>query len=149
MVLTNTGSQAKYEVSSDGTGHFAVVGLPNGEYTLQIKKRGFANFNEAVAVAGRNVDRNIELQVGSLEATMTVSDKTGEPPAAGSAEDLQARRQRAEEARQRALARCSSSSGSVGGDILPPTLLIRVLPHYPADLKSAKVGGVVTMEAVI
>lgn len=124
--------------------------MPNGKYALEIRKPGFAEFKEAVAVAGRNVDRSIELQVGSLEETMTVSDKSGELPVAGSPEELLARRLRAEAARQRALAKCSSgSSGPVGGDILPPTVLVRVLPQYPADLNSAKVGGVVTMDAVI
>ena len=151
VLLTNTSSQARHEVRSDSTGRFEFVGVPNGEYVLEAKEPGFATFREKVTVAGRNIDRNIELQVGSLLETITVSDRGGQRPSADQAEKAQEIRQRAQDVVKHALEKCSSSGGAgpVGGNILAPKKLVDVKPEYPENLKSAKVGGVVVMEAVI
>jgi TonB family protein len=109
-----------------------------------------------VTVAGRNITRNIELQVGSLEETITITDRGGRKASAGrtenptpdQAEKAQLMRQRAEERVQRALERCTGD-GPVGGNILTPQKLVDVKPEYPENLKTAKVGGVVLMEAMI
>lgn len=157
LVLTNTGSQAKYEVRSDRTGHFQFVGLPSGEYALEVKVPGFATLKDTVTIAGRNVDRTLMLQLGLLEETITVSYSVGEKPVAVSPEVQEERRQRGQEARQRAqerlqraLDKCSgTSAGPIGGNILQPTKVTDVRPAYPEQLRSAKIGGIVTMEAVI
>jgi TonB family protein len=157
VVLTNVSNKAKHEVRSDSTGRFEFVGVPAGEYVLEASEPGFATFRDKVTVAGRNIDRNIELQVGSLMETITVSDRGGQKPSAAQADSVQqmARlqagiaRQRAQDRAQRALERCSGVAGSIGGNILAPVKLVDVKPEYPENLKSAKVGGVVVMEAVI
>jgi TonB family protein len=159
VVLSNTSNQAKHEVRSDRTGHYEFVGVPPGEYVLEAGQPGFATFRDKVTVAGRNIDRNIELQVGSLQETITVSDRGRSKPSADQAQKDQmaasseAARQRAQEKVQRALDRCSSVAGSVagstGGNILAPRKVLDVKPEYPEHLKSAKVGGVVVMEALI
>jgi TonB family protein len=150
VLLTSTSSQARHEVRSDGTGRFEFVGVPNGEYVLEAKEPGFATFRDKVTVAGRNIDRNIELQVGSLMETITVSDRVGQRPSADQAEKAQQIRQRAQDMLKHALEQCSSGgAGPVGGNILAPKKLLDVKPEYPENLKTAKVGGVVVMEAVI
>ena len=73
LVLTNAASQAKHEVRSDRTGHFEFVGLPPGDYALEVSIPGFATFKDTITIIGRNIDRTIEIQVGSLEETITVT----------------------------------------------------------------------------
>jgi TonB family protein len=148
LVLTNSVKETKHEVRSDSTGHFEFVGVPAGEYGLEASVPGFATFRDTLAVAGQNIDRRIELQVGSLEETITVSDRGATQRPSTDQEKAQQIRQRAQDRVQRALERCSGG-GPVGGNILAPQKLVDVRPEYPENLKSAKVGGVVLMNAVI
>jgi TonB family protein len=149
VVLTSAERQAKYEVRSDDSGHFSFVGLPNGDYKVEVKETGFATLNDSVRIGGRSLDKTLQLQVGSLEESVTVSNRS-QPAAGMSAEALQAARQRAEERNQKVLEACATSQGSaVGGSILAPRPLVHVNPIYPDSLKDQKISGVVTMEALI
>jgi TonB family protein len=150
VVLTNTDSQAKYEVQSNSTGRFEFVGLPSGDYILETKLAGFAPFKDTITVAGRNIDRNVELQVGSVQETITVSGGPVQPRTPEQLAKMQENRQRAQEMLQRAAARCRAGAlGPLGGNIVPPTKRVDVRPVYTENLKSAKVEGVVTMDALI
>lgn len=152
VVLTNPISQAKYEVRSDATGRFEFVGLPPAQYTLEAILPGFAVLQENITVSG-NTDRELRLRVGSLEETITVTDVSAPAP-----EPDAATLQKRNEGRLRFLmiqlrekARCASGGATtlVGGKILPPAKLLDVRPVYPENLRAAKVGGTVTMNAVI
>jgi TonB family protein len=150
LVLTNTGNNAKHEVRSDRTGRFEFVGVPAGQYVLEAKELGFATFRDAVTVTGQNVSRQIQLQLGSLTETITVTDRSGQKPTAEQIERAQEARQRGQDKLQRALTQCSNNvAGPIGGNILVPTKLLDVKPAYPENLKAAKVGGVVELDALI
>jgi TonB family protein len=155
LVLTNAASKARHEVHSDRTGHFEFVGLPSGEYTLQATQLGFAPLNEAVTIAGRDLTRTIQLQLGSLQETITLVSGPAKPstPDPDRAQKIQALRDKARERQQRAIERCAggagAASGGMGGNILQPKKLVDVKPVYPEHLTSARVGGIVTMEALI
>jgi TonB family protein len=158
LVLTNTGNQAKHEVRSDSTGHFEFVGVPAGEYVLETDALGFARFRDKVTVAGRNITRNIELQVASLQETITVTDRGGRRASAGQTENpftdqtenAQLKRQLAQDMLQLAVEKClSNRAGPIGGAIVPPTKLMDVKPHYPENLRNANVGGVVVLDALL
>lgn len=150
LVLTNNGSKARHEVRSDGTGRFEFVGLPPGDYTLQVGQAGFATLNESLSIS-RDVARTIELQVASLEETIRIVG--GSSPAAPDpdrAAKQQAVRQKAQERQQRANQRCEgAAAGGLGGNILQPWKIADVRPVYPATASSTRTGGVVTMEAII
>jgi TonB family protein len=150
LVLTNADTQAKYEVRSDGTGHFEFVGLPNAQYALEVKDAGFTTLKDAVRIAGRNMERTFQLQIGSLEETITVTDR-GQARVVVPTAKVQEMRRQAQQRRQSALEKCSASPppGPVGGNILQPTKLVDVKPKYPGYLKDSKIGGVVTMDALI
>jgi TonB family protein len=151
LVLTNAASQARHEVKSDRTGHFEFVGLPSGEYTLQVAQRGFATLTESIAIA-RDLQRTIELQVGSLQETIRIvgGPSSNAAPDPARAEKLQALRQQAQERQQRATEKCEAAArGGVGGNILQPWKLADVRPIYPETASSTGTGGVVTMEALI
>jgi TonB family protein len=148
MVLTSAERQAKYEIASDGAGHFAFVGLPSGDYAIEVREIGFATLKDTVRIASRSVDKTLQLQVGSLEESVTVSNRS-QPSAGMSGDDILAATQRADERNQKALAACAAAQSPVGGTILPPTPLVHVNPVYPDSLKDQKIGGVVIMEALI
>src|SRR6187401_1154958 len=66
-------------VVSDGTGQYRITDLPPGTYVLTFTLQGFTTVKrDALTVSGSGVTAvNIELRVGALEETVTV---TGESP---------------------------------------------------------------------
>src|SRR6185436_5363180 len=63
VVLVNTQSEAKYSIKSDRSGRFEFVGLPPGDYTFEASAPGFATLKGKMTVAGRNVQRDLSLEV--------------------------------------------------------------------------------------
>ena len=152
LVLTNVASRTRYEVRTDHSGHFEFVGLPSGEYTLEVTQLGFSGLTEPVAITGRDLSRTIQLQVGSLEETITLVSGPAAPSKAdpGWAGKLQALRDKAQARQQRATEHCATAtSGGLGGNILVPWKIKDVKPIYPEIASSTLVGGIVTMEALI
>ena len=153
LVATNAASQAKHEVRSDRTGHFEFVGLPPGEYALEASLPGFANVKDTIIIIGRDVDRTIDMHVGSLEETVTIRSSPSQPDSEPSAEQLLERqkvRARAQERQRAALERCAGAVPSaMGGQILAPLRLTSVNPRYPESLRTTGTGGVVTLDALI
>jgi TonB family protein len=150
LVLVNATSEAKYEVRSDRTGHFEFVGLPAGEYMLGVTRAGFNTFTDTIRITGGDIDRTIQMQIGSLQETITVSDRASSRPDPAAADRLLKIQQRAQETAQREAAQCSASNTSTtGGNIIPPKKLMDVRPEYPEELKNAKIGGEVKLETVI
>jgi TonB family protein len=157
LVLINAAIKARHEVQSDRTGHFEFVGLPPGDYTLQVIQAGFTPFSEAITVAGRDISRAIQLQVGSLQETIRIVAPDKSQAAAAQpisdeerAQKTQAIRQKAQYRQQSATEKCATATtGGMGGNILQPWKLVDVKPVYPEHLTSARIGGTVTMEALI
>ncbi|HXI29247.1 MAG TPA: TonB family protein, partial [Vicinamibacterales bacterium] len=150
VTLTNKANQAKYEVRSDRTGHFEFVGLPDGEYALAAEEPGFAPFKDPVTIAGRDVERTIQFQLGSLTETIRVI--SGPSPWTPASPDRRAEyREHAQKQRQEILEHCAASggSGAIGGNIKQPTKIVDVKPKYPEGLSAAKIGGTIVLEAVI
>ena len=151
LVLTNTDTGAKYEIRANAVGRFEFVGLPPASYTLTANRLGFSNLDETVKIAG-HVTRDIVLKVGDIQESITVTNRAVAPAPADAAtlERRQAAKRRFEEMTAKTKAECAAGGDAVvGGSILPPAKLVDVRPVYPEHLKAAKVGGVVTMDAVI
>jgi TonB family protein len=154
LIVTSAGSGAKHEVRSDRTGHFEFVGLPPGNYGLEATIPGFSTFRDTISVVGRNIDHTIQLEVGSLEETITVTASVAGSPAAELAavmlDELEQLQNRVEAKRRAALEHCGSApAGPMGGQILAPMRLTNVNPRYPENLRTTGIGGVVKMDAVI
>jgi TonB family protein len=150
VTLVNNATAAKYEVRSDRTGHFEFVGLPDGEYTLAAEEMGFAPMKDAITIAGRDLERTIQLQVGSLQETIRIiSGPASSTPA--SAEKRAEYRQKAQNHRREIMERCAAIGGSdgIGGHIVQPTKVVDVKPRYPERLSAAKIGGAIVLDAVI
>lgn len=156
LVATNAASRAKHEVRSDRTGHFEFVGLPPGEYAFEASLPGFENVKDTVVIIGRDIDRTIDMHVGSLEETLTITSSVSAAP------DQEAERLRQElsklesrmkgvaERQRAALDKCADSvPGAMGGQIRAPLKLISVNPRYPESMRTTGTGGVVTLDALI
>src|SRR6185295_1081395 len=133
LVLTNVESRAKHEVRSDRTGHFEFVGLPRGNYALEAQLLGFATLRGTVNVTGQNMQRDMTLQVGSLQETITIvggPPQTEAPRPRDSARRLEEFR---EKRRQQFEQQCRNTlaGGAVGGNLRPPAKLRDVKPLYP------------------
>jgi TonB family protein len=147
MTLINAETKAKYEVKSDRSGRFEFVGLPQGDYSLLAELAGFARLQGVLTIAGQDAQRNLKLQVGSLEETVTVlGDPNGprDPAPAPARVPLKGR----------GVPPCGAgpttpAGAPVGGNIRPPHKLFDVRPVYPRHLMDARVTGVVVLDTRI
>jgi len=140
LTLSNGQRQEKREVRSDAAGRFEFAGVPPGDYVLAAEFMGFKALRENLTLGGRNVERNLAMEIGSLQETITI---TAGSPAPGSG--ASASRRSAYPRGQAEYDPCSASL--VGGCLKPPTKLVDVKPQYPQHLNDAKVGGVVVLTA--
>jgi TonB family protein len=152
LAITNTETQARNEVRSDRSGRFELVGLPPGEYVLEANVLGFRNYRATLALNGQQFDRDIVMDVATLQEVITVVD-SDDPPRVMTAEDLAKleRRLAARAARQAAIGCPAVQPGVVptGGNLRPPAKLVDVRPEYPPALRRDKIGGTVDIDARI
>ena len=151
LAITNTETKARNEVRSDRNGGFALVGLPPGDYVLEASVAGFRSYRATLTLNGQHVDRDIVMDVGSLQETITVADSDDPPRPLDPEIGERIGRQCVARAAQRAAACPAVEPGSVpvGGNIRPPWKLVDVRPEYPPRLREAKIGGTVDLEARI
>jgi TonB family protein len=147
LVLTNLVNHSKYEVLSNAEGHYEFVGLQAATYKLEVAVPGFGRFTTELVVSADAV-RDVQLQVGTLEETISVRGTASAPPDAAV---RQKARLQFEALRTRALEVCAdpARNAMVGGNIMPPRKLLDVRPLYPQYLRDAGVDGIVTMTATI
>jgi TonB family protein len=139
VILTNTQTTMKNEMRADSMGRFEFVGLPPADYALEAVLPGFANLRGTLTVTGEDLQRDIRLNVGSLEETITVTDgprvsRPLEPPRP-----------------KRPLPTCTAASfaGRPGGKIRPPHKILDVRPIYPSGMQDAKPEETVLLDATI
>jgi TonB family protein len=135
VVLTNEPRQAKYEIKTADGGRFEFVGLPAGSYGFEVRGVGFKLFEETLTVAAQNLHRNVKLQLGSLEETISVFDD-GRPVTAPGIREV-----------AKPTIECTTSSD--GGRIIPPRKIRDVHPLYPEGLRGTGTEGTVVMQARI
>jgi hypothetical protein len=136
VVLTNSQREAKYEVKTNGAGAFEFVGLLSGDYVLEARTPGFATLKDAVKLAGKGAVRQLSLQLGDLQETITVTfgDESRDAPV----KEPLVKERAAPEPRP-----CPHLA--VGGNILAPKKIRDVAPQYPVNLRGTGVQGAVVM----
>ncbi|HUP40085.1 MAG TPA: M56 family metallopeptidase [Vicinamibacterales bacterium] len=135
VTLTSEARQAKYEVKTNASGRFEFVGLPAGEYGIEVKGNGFQVTRDTVAVSGQNLQRNYTLRLGTLQETIKVVDDGRDPKPSA--------------IRERAPAPRAECVASAGGQIRPPKKLRDFAPTYPPSLRGTGTNGVVVLKARI
>jgi hypothetical protein len=139
VTAVNALRDSRQEVVTNAYGRFELIGLTQGSYTLEADLPGFETFQEKLTLNGQDVSRDITLQIGSLEETVTVTNDRNNPPALPS------------ERYAPRLATCGPTSGGgaapvrIGGQIRQPRKLYHVPPIYPEGAPA----GVVRIDAVI
>lgn len=73
VVATDLDRPTKRQVVTDGNGRFEIIGVPQGNHTLQAKLPGFETLNQQLTVSGEDIRRNITLSIGTLQETVSVN----------------------------------------------------------------------------
>lgn len=140
LVLTNTRTQAKYEVRADAAGRFEFVGLPPSEYLIEAALPGFATLRGSITISGQDVSQEIRMNVGELEETITVVGGASERPGRSEPRSL----------RKRPLPACPDAlAGGIGGRLRAPVKIRDVRPLYPVGVADARDEERVQLDAVI
>jgi TonB family protein len=144
LVLTNAQSGAKHEVKTDSTGRYEVVGLPSGDYQLEARLPGFSVLRGTVTVGGGSLQRDLTMEVGTLQETINVRASANRTDTAAPM---------AQSAARPAPRPCETPSSQggimIGGQLRPPVKLRHVNPVYPASALAAGAQGTVTLRARI
>ncbi len=146
VVLANDVRQAKYEVKTGADGRFEFVGLPAGDYTVEVRGMGFQLIKDAVTAAGKNLQRDFELKLGTLQETINVRINAN---AAGNTAGQEARDVPTVSAEVPMPARKECVASTDGGRIVPPKKIRDARPYYPTALRGTNTVGVVQLEALI
>lgn len=118
------------QATTDATGRFAFPGIGSGRYVLSAKLAGFKSLRAEIDLrAASDWDRVVTLQVGTLQETITVSERRMTPAAAAPA--------------------AGPIRVRVGGNIRVPRKTLDVRPVYPTSMREAGREGQVPIEAVI
>ncbi len=141
LVLVKRDADARYEIHSSDTGVYSFEGLAPGRYELQAQSPGFRNLVGEVVVDGRNLQRNITLQVGALQETISIVHRAGDPVETGD----RPRQPR----RESFVGNTACVPSVVGGRIEPPTKIADARPRYPAQLAASSAGAVIVLNTVI
>jgi TonB family protein len=146
LVLTNVERQAKYEVQTDASGRYEFVGLPPGDYLFEAKLPGFMTIKGKIAIAGQAVQRDLTMEIGSLQETITVENSRSSPSTSVPIPPASRPKPAA-----RPCGGGSTAAGAlrIGGRILPPMKLRDVRPAYPGCLAAQGVSGTVSLKARI
>lgn len=138
LALTNIQTGAKHEIKSADAGAFEFVGVPAGNYTLSSSGPGFKPTEQTMQIAaGQALRRDMRLEVGSLQETITIRDGAS----SGSVPARPVRRQQPESKA------CTAQPNS--GGITPPVKLTDVRPRYPESLRGSDTDSLVRLHAVI
>ena len=126
--------RVRWSTRSDDVGRFEIADVPPGDYRLAVHLPGFASVEEDVTVqAGQRLQREIALEVGSIEETYTVAASDPAPvPTSTSATILEEQRQRIGD-----------------GPLQPPIKLRSLTPAYPDVLRASGAQGTVILEALV
>jgi TonB family protein len=139
ITLTNISTTSKQDARSDQAGHFSFTGLAAGTYELDTDMPGFAARYRLTLGAGQSVQRDVALQLGSIQETITVWGGGGAP----------ATPQTVRRARVGAEPGYTCGESSPAGCIDMPIKRKDVKPLYPPHLEAARRGGVVLLEGHI
>jgi TonB family protein len=138
VVLTSLDKERKYEVKADANGQYQFLGVLPGDYTLSNLTPGFKYGGSPIRVAGNTVRRDLSLEVGTLEETISVKAGSGPSRPVSVASQSQPIVKPAEA--------CTPTSG---GTIKQPTKIADKRPIYPENLAASQAGGLVVLNAVI
>jgi TonB family protein len=150
VTLTNADTQAKYEVRTNRDGRYEIPGLPAGRYVLESRVPGFQAITLELSLGGENVDRDLRLDLGTVQETITVGAGPGfATRAASSPPPAQTEPSRAQSMPPCPGGVAATAGPAIGGNIRTPKKLRDRRPIYPAEYANTGVSGHVLLQATI
>jgi len=72
--ITNDATGLKREATTDATGRYRILDLPNGNYTIEVTAKGFATLRKTSisVVIGQVNEQNLQLNIGAATQEVTV-----------------------------------------------------------------------------
>jgi hypothetical protein len=141
--IANEARQAKYEVKTIGDGRFEFVGLPSGQYKIEVLGIGFQSIKDEVAIGGQNARRDFVMKLGRLQETIHVRFGPNDPPGPGPVDTPNVLAEKPMPPRKE----CAASAE--GGRIVPPRKIRDARPYFPSALRGTAPEGTVELEARI
>jgi TonB family protein len=128
VLVVLKGEHNQQAARANAAGQYSFSGIPAGSYRLEVRARGFAEFQKAVVLtAGAPQQMKITLGMGEVTETVEVVGKAGPRPApTGTPQRIR-----------------------VGGNVQATRLLTSVKPVYPPGAEAAGIEGTVLLRAVI
>lgn len=136
LSLLDLTSNANHQVKADQNGRYEFTDLSSGDYTLTVETLGFKKVEERVVLTDASLQRDVQLQLGTVHETITVIDGPSMPMPEAKRAFIQKKENAAPQP-------CPTG----GGCIVPPTKLTDKKPVFPDS--QAGVGGVVTLTGII
>jgi TonB family protein len=132
LLLTPVGEGKTYAATSNEVGSWELRSVAAGEYTLEVRRPGFAAYRQRMIVPeDKPVQLDVRLSVGMIEENLNVQGQgLPQPSAAPRPAGMPSRI-------------------SIGGNVQAAKLLRQPRPAYPPHLKSAGITGLVVLQAVI
>jgi TonB family protein len=142
IVLANAATGERHDAISDQAGHFQFASVPAGDYVVDVRKLGFASTQGRVTLAaGQRLQRDIALQLGSIEESVTVrSTEVSNSPTALPSQSVSSASESDSDP-------CALSP--VGGCITPPRQVRRVRPQYPKAAQDRGKRATITIDGRI
>ena len=138
--LTSINGDAVFEARTDASGTFQMPDVPPGDYLLSARYPGFSSQRQRVHLNGA-VTFALQMQVGTLRETVTVTGGNGLSPDSGTRTVVTA------PARSVSAPACGNTV--VGGNIKPPMKLKDVRPRFKQAWVDASQEGSVLLQALI
>lgn len=136
--LSAINSDAVFEARTDASGSFQLADVPPGDYLISARYPGFSSQRQRVHLNGA-VTFALQMQVGTLRETITVTGGSGPEPATRAVVTAPAR--------SSAPPPCGNTA--VGGNIKPPMKLKDVRPRFRQAWVDANQEGSVLLQATI
>jgi TonB family protein len=128
VLVVLKGDHNQEAARSNAAGQYSFSGIPAGSYRLEVRARGFAEFQKTIVLtAGAPHQMGITLGMGEVTETVEVVGKAAPRPAqTGTPQRIR-----------------------VGGNVQATKLLTQAKPVYPPGAEAAGIEGTVLLHAVI
>ena len=134
VTVSDARRDVKHETKTDRNGRFELVGLPAGDYTVEVKVPGFRTFHDIGTINGESLDRTWKMQVGELQETITVTSDDGAVTGSQSSTAY---------AKPPNPVCAPDAANGLGGNIRPPRKVKDVRPGYPGAAGNVELAATI------
>jgi len=135
VTVSDARRDVKHETKTDRNGRFELVGLPAGDYTVDVKLPGFRTLHDIGTINGESLERTWKMQVGELQETITVTSDDGAVTSS--------RQSGTAYAKPPNPVCAPGAANALGGNIRPPRKIKDVRPGYPGAAGNVELAATI------